>query len=34
VKIEENEIADNGITGCIIKGGVDASLINMFTLKS
>ncbi|CAB5360388.1 unnamed protein product [Rhizophagus irregularis] len=28
VRMEENEIANNGVTGCIIKGGVDAFLIN------
>jgi hypothetical protein len=28
VHMEENEIANNGVTGCIVKGGVDAKLIN------
>ncbi|RGB42616.1 hypothetical protein C1646_682997, partial [Rhizophagus diaphanus] len=28
VHMEENEIANNGVSGCIIKGGVDACLIN------
>jgi hypothetical protein len=28
VQMEENEVADNGVSGCIIKGGVDASLVS------
>jgi hypothetical protein len=28
VHMEENEVAYNGLSGCIIKGGVDANLIN------